>query len=144
MKVTKRKQTWASLDSKKVYALDEAIETLRGFCSSKFDESLEIAIKLGIDVTKADQNIRGMLSLPNGTGKSVRVAVFTVNNTAKVRYSISSFIPYNVFPNFAFHNFLFFNQSYHLKSGRGDRITPYQAVAKPPYPLCKVTNNISY
>lgn len=80
MKVTKRKQTWNSLDSKKVYGLEEAIETLRGFCSSKFDESLEIAIKLGIDVTKADQNIRGMLSLPNGTGKSVRVAVFTVNS----------------------------------------------------------------
>ena len=80
MKVTKRKQTWANLDAKKVYALDEAIETLRGFCSKKFDESLEIAIKLGIDVTKADQNIRGMLSLPNGTGKKVRVAVFTVNS----------------------------------------------------------------
>ena len=80
MKVTKRKQTWANLDSKKVYALNEAIETLRGFCSKKFDESLEIAIKLGIDVAKADQNIRGMLSLPNGTGKKVRVAVFTVNS----------------------------------------------------------------
>ena len=80
MKVTKRKQTWASLDPKKVYAMNDAIETLRGFCSSKFDESLEIAIKLGIDVAKADQNIRGMLSLPNGTGKKVRVAVFTINN----------------------------------------------------------------
>ena len=79
-KVTKRKQTWASLDANKVYALTDAVETLRGFCSSKFDESLEIAIKLGIDVAKADQNIRGMLSLPNGTGKKVRVAVFTVNN----------------------------------------------------------------
>ena len=80
MKVTKRKQTWSTLDAKKVYALDEAIETLRTFCSKKFDESLEIAIKLGIDVTKADQNIRGMLSLPNGTGKKVRVAVFTINS----------------------------------------------------------------
>lgn len=80
MKVTKRKKTWSTLDAKKVYTLNEAIETLRGFCSSKFDESLEIAIKLGIDVTKADQNIRGMLSLPNGTGKKVRVAVFTVNS----------------------------------------------------------------
>jgi large subunit ribosomal protein L1 len=80
MKVTKRKQTWSTLDSKKVYTLNEAIETLRGFCSKKFDESLEIAIRLGIDVAKADQNIRGMLSLPNGTGKSVRVAVFTVNS----------------------------------------------------------------
>jgi len=80
MKVTKRKQTWSTLDPKKVYTLNEAIETLRGFCSKKFDESLEIAIRLGIDVTKADQNIRGMLSLPNGTGKTVRVAVFTVNS----------------------------------------------------------------
>ena len=80
MKVTKRKQTWSTLDAKKVYTLNEAIETLRGFCSKKFDESLEIAIRLGIDVTKADQNIRGMLSLPNGTGKKVRVAVFTVNS----------------------------------------------------------------
>ena len=85
MKVTKRKQTWANLDTKKVYALDEAIETLRGFCSKKFDESLEIAIKLGIDVTKADQNIRGMLSLPNGTGKKVRVAVFTVNSQEEAK-----------------------------------------------------------
>ena len=80
MKVTKRKQTWSTLDANKVYSLADAIETLRGFCSSKFDESLEIAIKLGIDVAKADQNIRGMLSLPNGTGKKVRVAVFTVNS----------------------------------------------------------------
>ena len=80
MKITKRKKTWSTLDSKKVYTLNEAIETLRGFCSPKFDESLEIAIKLGIDVTKADQNIRGMLSLPNGTGQKVRVAVFTINS----------------------------------------------------------------
>ena len=79
-KITKRKQTWASLDANKVYALTDAVETLRVFCSSKFDESLEIAIKLGIDVAKADQNIRGMLSLPNGTGKKVRVAVFTINS----------------------------------------------------------------
>ena len=80
MKVTKRKQTWSALDASKVYSLADAIETLRGFCSSKFDETLEIAVKLGIDVAKADQNIRGMLSLPNGTGKKVRVAVFTINN----------------------------------------------------------------
>ncbi|MBQ7949632.1 MAG: 50S ribosomal protein L1 [Alphaproteobacteria bacterium] len=79
MKATKRKQTWANLDMDKVYTLADAIEALRPYCSKKFDESLEIAIRLGIDVTKADQNIRGMLSLPNGTGKSVRVAVFTEN-----------------------------------------------------------------
>lgn len=80
MKLTKRQKTWANLDTEKVYSLSDAIETLRGYTSKKFDESLEIAIKLGIDITKADQNIRGMLSLPNGTGKTVRVAVFTVNS----------------------------------------------------------------
>ena len=79
MKTTKRQQTWEKLDRNKVYGLAEAIDALREYSSKKFDESLEIAIRLGIDVTKADQNIRGMLTLPNGTGKSVRVAVFTVN-----------------------------------------------------------------
>lgn len=80
MKVTKRQKTWANLDTDKVYSIADAIDALRGYASKKFDETLEIAIRLGIDVAKADQNIRGMLSLPNGTGKSVRVAVFTVNS----------------------------------------------------------------
>ena len=79
MKLTKKQQTWKNLDTDKVYSLADAIEVLREYTSKKFDETLEIAIRLGIDVTKADQNIRGMLSLPNGTGKSVRVAVFTAN-----------------------------------------------------------------
>ncbi len=79
MKLTKRQQSWSTLDKTKVYSIADAIETLREYASKKFDESLEIAIRLGIDITKADQNIRGMLSLPNGTGKKVRVAVFTVN-----------------------------------------------------------------
>jgi large subunit ribosomal protein L1 len=80
MKATNRQQTWANLDRTKVYSIADAIEALHPFASKKFDESLEIAIRLGIDITKADQNIRGMLSLPNGTGKKVRVAVFTVNS----------------------------------------------------------------
>lgn len=85
MKVTKRQKTWANLDTDKVYSIADAIETLRGYASKKFDETLEIAIRLGVDVTKADQNIRGMLSLPNGTGKSVRVAVFTVNSADEAK-----------------------------------------------------------
>jgi len=80
MKVTKRQKTWANLDTDKVWSIADAIEALRPYCSKKFDESLEIAVRLGIDVAKADQNIRGMLSLPNGTGKTVRVAVFTANS----------------------------------------------------------------
>ena len=77
MKVTKRQKTWAELDTTKVYSFADAIDALRPYCSKKFDETLEMAVRLAIDVTKADQNIRGMLSLPNGTGKKVRVAVFT-------------------------------------------------------------------
>ena len=77
MKITKRQKTWADLDTAKTYSFADAIEALRPFASKKFDETLEIAVRLAIDVTKADQNIRGMLSLPNGTGKKVRVAVFT-------------------------------------------------------------------
>ena len=79
MKVTKRQQTWSKLDKEKVYSVAEAIDVLREYASKKFDESVEIAIRLGVDITKVDQNIRGMVSLPNGTGKTVRVAVFTVN-----------------------------------------------------------------
>ena len=77
MKITKRQKTWSELDTTKTYSFADAIDALRPYCSKKFDESLEIAVRLAIDVTKADQNIRGMLSLPNGTGKKVRVAVFT-------------------------------------------------------------------
>ncbi len=85
MKLTKKQQTWKNLDTDKVYALADAIEALREYTSKKFDETLEIAIRLGIDVTKADQNIRGMLSLPNGTGKTVRVAVFTENSADEAK-----------------------------------------------------------
>ena len=85
MKPTKRHPTCAKLDQDKVYSLAEAIDALRQYTSKKFDESLEIAIRLGVDVTKADQNIRGMVSLPNGTGKTVRVAVFTVNSADEAK-----------------------------------------------------------
>lgn len=80
MKQTRKQKVLAALDKEKVYSVADAIDALRPYCSKKFDETLEIAIRLGIDVTKNDQNIRGMLSLPNGTGKTVRVAVFTENS----------------------------------------------------------------
>ncbi|MDR0967275.1 MAG: 50S ribosomal protein L1 [Rickettsiales bacterium] len=77
MKTTKKMKLRETLDAKKLYSLADAIAVLREYTSKKFDESMEIAVRLGIDVTKADQNIRLMLALPNGTGKSVRVAVIT-------------------------------------------------------------------
>jgi len=61
----------------KVYALDEALELLKKNSTVKFVESVDVAIKLGVDSRKSDQNVRGSTVLPNGTGKSVRVAVFT-------------------------------------------------------------------
>jgi large subunit ribosomal protein L1 len=77
MKITKKAKSTAQLDKSKSYPLAEAIDALRQFASKKFDETLDIAVRLGIDPAKADQNIRGMLSLPNGTGKTVKIAVFT-------------------------------------------------------------------
>ena len=81
MKITKRIKTFANLDREKVYTVADAIEALRAYASKKFDETLEIAVKLGVDVTKQDQNIRLMLPLPNGTGKKIRVAVITNDKT---------------------------------------------------------------
>ncbi len=82
MKITKKQKTWVELDREKTYSVSDAIAALRPYASKKFDESLEVAIRLGIDVTKNDQNIRGMLSLPHGTGKTARVAVFTEDEAA--------------------------------------------------------------
>jgi large subunit ribosomal protein L1 len=61
----------------KVYAVDEALELLKKFSNVKFTESVDVAIRLGVDPRKSEQNVRGSTVLPNGTGKSVRVAVFT-------------------------------------------------------------------
>lgn len=65
------------VDSHKVYSLVEAIEILKTCPPVKFDQSVEIAMKMGVDPRKADQNVRGTVSLPNGTGKNIRVLVFT-------------------------------------------------------------------
>ncbi len=63
-------------DAEKAYAIDEAIKLVKANASAKFDETVEIAVRLGVDPKYADQMVRGMVSLPSGTGKDVRVAVF--------------------------------------------------------------------
>ena len=60
----------------KVYSIDEALGLLKQFSQVKFRESVDVAIRLGVDPRKSDQNVRGSTVLPNGTGKTVRVAVF--------------------------------------------------------------------
>jgi large subunit ribosomal protein L1 len=64
------------VDSRKLYSLSEACELLVKTTSAKFDESVELAVRLGVDPRKADQNVRGSAPLPHGLGKIVRVAVF--------------------------------------------------------------------
>jgi large subunit ribosomal protein L1 len=64
------------IDRKKLYALEEAVKMVKARASAKFDETFELAINLGVDPRHADQMVRGVVNLPNGTGKSVRVAVF--------------------------------------------------------------------
>ena len=66
----------ATVDRNKTYPLDEAVKIVKANAKAKFDETIEVAMNLGIDPRHADQAVRGMIELPNGTGKSVRVAVF--------------------------------------------------------------------
>jgi large subunit ribosomal protein L1 len=78
MKKTKNKKTLIEkIDTSKVYDPIEAIKILKENSYTKFEESIEIAINLGIDPNKTDQNIRGMINLPKGTGKNINVAVLT-------------------------------------------------------------------
>ena len=65
-----------SVDRDKQYALQEAVALIKSNAGVKFDETVEIAVNLGVDPRHADQMVRGMVSLPNGTGRSVRIAVF--------------------------------------------------------------------
>jgi len=76
-KMTKRNKLFAErVDAEKLYGFDEALAMLRELSSKKFDETVEIAMNLGVDPRHADQMVRGMVSLPSGTGKDVKVAVF--------------------------------------------------------------------
>src|SRR3990172_10884346 len=73
----------AKIDSKKLYSLDEAIRLALEARSAKFDETVEMAIRLGVDPRQADQNVRGTVMLPHGTGKTVRVVVIAKGEKIK-------------------------------------------------------------
>ena len=70
------KSVYEKIDRKVIYELVEAVKKIKESASAKFDETVEIAMNLGVDPRHADQNVRGVVALPHGTGKSVRVAVF--------------------------------------------------------------------
>tara|TARA_B100002052_G_scaffold260192_1_gene253230 strand:- start:13191 stop:13886 length:696 start_codon:yes stop_codon:yes gene_type:complete len=77
-KISKRKAAIRDqIDPVKVYPVDEALELLKKLANAKFTETVEVSVNLGVNARKSDQNVRGSTVMPNGTGKSVRVAVFT-------------------------------------------------------------------
>jgi large subunit ribosomal protein L1 len=81
--VAKRMKPWAEkIAAGRQYPIDEALTLVKEFAKAKFDESVDVAVNLGIDATKSDQQVRGSTVLPNGTGKKVRVAVFTSGKNA--------------------------------------------------------------
>jgi large subunit ribosomal protein L1 len=83
-KLTKRqKAVTSAVDREKLYGVDEAIGLVKANATAKFDETVEIALNLGVDPRHADQMVRGVVSLPKGTGKDVRVAVFARGDKAE-------------------------------------------------------------
>ncbi|MBS9778089.1 MAG: 50S ribosomal protein L1 [Gammaproteobacteria bacterium] len=83
-KISKRMQAIReSIDANKVYNANEALDLLKSLSSTKFVESVDVAINLGVDPRKSDQVVRGASTLPNGTGKTVRVAVFAQDANAE-------------------------------------------------------------
>jgi large subunit ribosomal protein L1 len=83
-KLSKRLKALATkVDHMKLYPVDDALSIVRECASAKFDESIDVAVQLGIDAKKSDQVVRGSVVLPAGTGKSVRVAVFAQGEKAE-------------------------------------------------------------
>ncbi len=84
MKRSKRyTENRSQVDRTRRYSINEAIEMLKGMAKTKFDESVEIGMRMGVDPKRGDQNVRGAVTLPNGTGKSVTVLVFAEGEKAK-------------------------------------------------------------
>jgi len=83
VKLSKRyKKALEGLNSEKSYVLKEAVHMLKAIASTKFDETIDIAMNLGIDPKQSDQQVRGVVSMPKGTGKKARVAVFAKDKKA--------------------------------------------------------------
>lgn len=84
-KLSKRLQALEkAVDRNKAYVISEALELAKKTATAKFDESIDVAINLGIDAKKSDQSVRGAVVLPRGTGKTMRVAVFTQGANVKL------------------------------------------------------------
>ena len=83
-KMSKRQKAFKEkVNPEKTYPLDEAVGMLKELATAKFNETVEVAVNLGIDARKSDQAVRGATTLPHGTGSDVRVAVFTQGDAAE-------------------------------------------------------------
>ncbi len=83
-KISKRvRAVREGVDPAKLYGLDEAIALLKDRATAKFDETIEVAMNLGVDPRHADQMVRGVCNLPNGSGRTVRVAVFAARRQGR-------------------------------------------------------------
>ena len=100
-KLTKnRKQSLTKFDAEKMYSLKEASDVIKNFSKLKFDPSIDLAVNLGVDPKKADQNVRGIVSLPNGTGKDVKVlALVTPDKEDEAKKAGADFVGLDEFLN---------------------------------------------
>lgn len=90
-KLSKRKQLFREkVEAGKLYSVEEAIDLLKTLAMAKFTESVDVALNLGIDPRKSDQVVRGAVVLPNGTGKTVRIAVFAQGESAEAAKSVGA------------------------------------------------------
>ena len=79
----KLKAAYEKIDRNNQYSLAEAIDLIKGAASTNFDETIEISMNLGVDPRHSDQMVRGVVAMPNGTGKTMRVAVFARDDKAE-------------------------------------------------------------
>ena len=83
-KLTKKQQEqYKKVDNEEIYSVDQAIKLLKDVASAKFDETVEVAMNLGVDPRHSDQMVRGVVAMPNGTGKTLKVAVFAKGDKAE-------------------------------------------------------------
>src|SRR5271156_3584938 len=82
--LVKRTKPWKDkLPPGKSYPIDDALKLVKELATAKFNESIDVSVNLGVDATKSDQQVRGSTVMPHGTGKTVRVAVFTQGKNAE-------------------------------------------------------------
>ena len=85
MAITKREKTWKDkLPPGKSYSIDEALKLVKTYATAKFNETVDCSVNLGIDASKSDQQVRGSTVMPHGTGKTLRVAVFTAGKNVEL------------------------------------------------------------